>query len=363
MILLEREGQCGYHSTGRSAASFTENYGTPIVRRLAIASRAFLEHPPAGFCEHPLLSPRGMITIARADQLELLEQQFELARALVPSIGKIDVAATLDRVPILRRDYLAGAFIEPHSMELDVNGLHQGFLKAAKGKGARIVMNAGVGAVERTGERWQVATRAGSFWAPTIVNAAGAWADELAQLAGVRPLGLVPKRRTAFNVPVPPGIDIRGWPMVNDVAEAFYFKPDAGQLFVSPADATPTPPMDAYPEDIDVATGVERLERATTLQVQRVTRSWAGLRTFAPDASPVAGPDGGADGFFWLAGQGGYGIKTSPSLSRACASLIRGRRLPEDLLRLGISAAELSPDRLRRLAALDTSSHLPDLSP
>jgi D-arginine dehydrogenase len=190
-----------------------------------------------------------------------------------------------------------------------------------------------------------------------IVNAAGAWADELAELAGVRALGLVPRRRTAFNVPVPAGTDIRGWPMVNDVAEEFYFKPDAGQLFVSPADATPTRPMDAYPEDLDVAAGVERLERATTLEVERVARSWAGLRTFAPDAAPVAGADGSVDGFFWLAGQGGYGIKTSPSLSRACASLIRERRLPDDLLRLGITAFDLSPDRLRRAAAAVTNSH------
>jgi D-arginine dehydrogenase len=354
--MLERESQCGYHSTGRSAASFTENYGPLVVRRLAIASRAFLQNPPTDFCEHPLLSPRGMITIARADQLELLEQQIGLARALVSSIEKLDVAAALDRVPILRRDYLAGAFVEPHSMELDVNGLHHGFLRAAKAKGARIVVNATVDAIERAGERWRVTTRAGAFYAPTIVNAAGAWADEIARLAGILPLGLTPKRRTAFNIPVPAGVDIRGWPMVNDVAEEFYFKPDAGQLFVSPADATPTRPMDAYPDDIDVATGVERLERATTVKVARVTRSWAGLRTFAPDSAPVAGYDGSADGFFWLAGQGGYGIKTSPSLSRACASLIREQRLPEDLLQLGITAAELSPDRMRHTAALDTTS-------
>jgi D-arginine dehydrogenase len=356
VILLERESQCGYHSTGRSAASFTENYGAPIVRRLAIASRAFLQDPPTGFCEHPLLLPRGMITIARADQLGLLDQQLLLARSLVPSIEKLDLDATLDRVPILRRDYVAGAFIEPHSMELDVNGLHQGFLRAAKARGARIMVNAAVGAIERAGERWRITARGETFCAPMIVNAAGAWADELARLAGIRPLGLTPKRRTAFNIPVPAGIDIREWPMVNDVAEEFYFKPDAGQLFVSPADATPTEPMDAYPDDIDVATGVERLERATTLKVTRVTRSWAGLRTFAPDASPVVGHEGGADGFFWLAGQGGYGIKTSPSLSRACASLVRDQRLPEDLLRLGITVADLSPDRLRRTAALNTTS-------
>jgi D-arginine dehydrogenase len=167
---------------------------------------------------------------------------------------------------------------------------------------------------------------------------------------------LVPKRRTAFNIPAPADTDIRGWPLINDVDEEFYFKPDAGQLFVSPADATPSAPVDAHAEDWDVAVGVERLERATTLNVGRVSRAWAGLRTFAPDASPVVGDDGDAEGFFWLAGQGGYGIKTSPSLSRACASLIRDRRLPEDLLQLGIAASDLSPQRLHARAS--TSSFI-----
>jgi D-arginine dehydrogenase len=347
VIVLEREQQCGYHSTGRSAASFTENYGGAAVRRLAIASRPFLEAPPAGFSDHSLLAPRGMFTIARADQLELLEQQLAMAQALVPTIQRLDVADAIARVPILRPDYVAGVIVEPHSMELDVHGLHQGFLKAAKARGARIVVNAGVETIERTAERWAVATAAGTFYARTIVNAAGAWADAIAKTAGVQPLDLVPKRRTAFNIPVPSGMDIRGWPMVIDVGEEFYFKPDAGQLFVSPADATPSLPVDAYPEDLDVALGVERLERATMLNVQRVTRAWAGLRTFAYDAVPVVGSDSSAEGFFWLAGLGGYGIKTSPSLSRACASLIRDRRLPEDLARLGITASELSPERLR----------------
>ena len=347
MILLERESQCGYHSTGRSAASFTENYGGDVVRRLAMASRAFLEGPPTGFCDHPLLAPRGMITIARTDQLALLDQQLERARAFVPSITNIDVAAAITRIPVLRQEYVAGAFIEPHSKDLDVHGLHQGFLKGARTRGARIVVNAEAHTLERGRAHWSVATPAGTFCAPTLLNAAGSWADIVAQRAGVPPLGLVPKRRTAFNIPAPPGMDIRGWPMINDVAEEFYFKPDAGQLLVSPADATPSAPMDAYPLDLDVAAGVERLERATTLNVRRVSRSWAGLRTFAPDALPVVGADRGADGFFWLAGQGGYGIKTSPALSRACASLIRDRQLPQDLVRLGISAAQLSPDRLR----------------
>src|SRR6266446_946250 len=205
-------------------------------------------------------------------------------------------------------------------------------------------------------ERWFVTTPAGTFCAPTLINAAGAWADGIAERAGVRPLGLVPKRRTAFNIPAPLGMDVRGWPMVSDVAEEFYFKPDAGQLFVSPADATPSAAVDAYPEDLDVAAGVERMERATTLNVKRVSRAWAGLRTFASDASPVVGFDSSAPGFFWLAGQGGYGIKTSPSLSRACASLIRDRRLPDDLMRLGITASHLSPDRLRVPGCADAMS-------
>jgi len=347
VIVLERESQCGYHSTGRSAASFTENYGGDVVRRLAIASRTFLEAPPGDFCDHPLLSARGMITIARADQLELLERQLERARILVPSITRIDVAAAVARVPILRQDYVAGAFLEPQSRELDVNGLHQGFLRAAKARGARILVNAEVQSIERTHGRWSVATPAGTFCAPALINAAGAWADGIAERAGIRPLGLVPKRRTAFNIPAPPGMDVRGWPMINDAGEEFYFKPDAGQLLVSPGDATPSAAVDAYPEDLDVAAGVERLERVTTLNVQRVSRAWAGLRTFAADASPVAGPDDSVPGFFWLAGQGGYGIKTSPALSRACASLIRAGRLPDDLVRLGITAEQLSPGRLR----------------
>jgi D-arginine dehydrogenase len=350
VIVLEREPQCGYHSTGRSAASYTENYGGAIIRRLAIASRPFLEQPPAGFSDHPLLSPRGMITIARRDQLELLDLQLKRARLLVESIEAIDVADAIARVPILRRDYVAGAFIEPHSMDLDVHGLHQGFLREAKARGARIVVNADAHAIGRHGELWTVATPAGVFRAPLLIDAAGAWADKIALLAGARPLGLVPKRRTAFTIPAPAGMSVRDWPMVNDAAEEFYFKPDAGQLFVSPADATPSEPVDAYPDDMDVAAGVERLERATTLDVQRVSRSWAGLRTFAADAEPVVGFDGGVEGFFWLAGHGGYGIKTSPALSRACVSLIRERRLPDDLLRLGISAAELAPDRLRSAA-------------
>ncbi|MGA2190403.1 MAG: FAD-binding oxidoreductase [Steroidobacteraceae bacterium] len=361
VTVLEREPQCGYHSTGRSAASFTENYGNAVVRRLAMASRAFLESPPAGFSDHPLLSPRGLITIARADQSALLEQQLADAGALVPSIVKMEAAAAIARVPILRPEYVAGAIYEPHSKELDVSGLHQGFLRAAKSRGATLRVNAGVERIERRGGRWVVETRDAAFAAPVLVNAAGAWADSVAAMAGVTPLGLMPKRRTAFNLPAPAGMDVRGWPMVDDVGGLFYFKPDAGRLFVSPADATPSAPVDAQPDDLDVATAVERFEHATTYNVTRVMRAWAGLRTFARDASPVVGPDGAASGFIWLAGQGGYGIKTSPALSRACAAMLRGAAFPDDLTRLGLAADDLLPDRLRRAVGPGAAEPHPDL--
>lgn len=348
VVLLERESGFGHHSTGRSAASFTENYGNALIRRLAMASRPFLEQPPAGFSDHPLMADRGMITIAREDQLDLLNEELERARALVPSMRAMESAEAIARVPVLRHDYVAGAILEPDSREIDVHALHQGFLKGARTRGARLLTNAGVEAIEKADGHWLVTTPEGRFRAGTLVNAAGAWADKLAAMAGVAPVGLVPKRRTAFTIPVPDGISIAGWPLVNDVGEEFYFKPDAGRLFVSPADATPCEPMDAFAEEIDIAIGADRLEKATTISVREVSHSWAGLRTFAADGSPVVGADDRAEGFFWLAGQGGYGIKTSSALSRAAAGLIRDGRLPDDLVRLGIDAADLAPGRLRK---------------
>jgi D-arginine dehydrogenase len=356
VVLLERESHCGYHTTGRSAASFTENYGNGVIRRIVLASRSFLTEPPAGFSDYPLLSKRGMITVAREDQLDLLAQGLEAAQALVPSIVAMTPAEAIARVPVLRADYLAGAYIEPHSMDIDVNGLHQGFLRGARAQGARIVTNAGVKAIDRQGSQWRVETSTGTFLAARIVNAAGAWGDDIATMAGVRPVGLQPKRRTAFNIPAPAGVDISDWPLVNDVGAEFYFKPDAGQLFVSPADATPSAPMDAYAEDIDVAIGAERLEKATTIEVQRVSRSWAGLRTFVADGSPVVGPDDEVPDFVWLVGQGGYGIKTSPALSRVCASLIAGGGMPDDVARQGVSLADLTPHRLRRAQSTRVAS-------
>ena len=353
VIMVEREAQCGHHATGRSAASFTLAYGSSTMRRLARASRSFLVSPPSGFAEHPLLMPRGTLTIARHDQLGRLADAFEQGRALAPSLCRLTPAEALARVPVLRPEAVAGAMYEPDAMDLDVHGLHGGYLAAARRQGARILCNAGIEAIDHGPDGWIVHTPAGTVRCTILVNAAGAWADQIACMAGVRPLGLVPKKRTAFLVPLPETVDARGWPLVDDVGEDFYFKHESGQLFVSPADATPSPPGDVFADDIDVAIGAERLQEATTLTVRRVARSWAGLRTFAPDSAPVVGPEPDRPDFVWLAGQGGTGVKTAPALSRACAALMQNGDLPDHLLRTGLTAGDLLPGRLRRSLHLD----------
>jgi D-arginine dehydrogenase len=351
VVVLERENACGYHSTGRSAASFTENYGSPLIRRLAAASRRFFEGPPDGLALGPLVAPRGMVTIGHDGQLDCLAAELARGREIVPDMCEMAPAEVMRRVPILRREAVAGAVFEPRSRDIDVHATHQVFLKGLRARGGAVVTDAEVIALERRQGLWRIETRAGRFAAPIVVNAAGAWAEVVAALVGARPVGLVAKRRTAFNVDPPPGVSVGHWPLVNDVGEEFYFKPDAGRLLVSPADATPSPPVDAQPEEEDLAIGVARLEAATTLQVGRLPHKWAGLRCFVADGAPVVGWDDEVDGFYWLAGQGGYGIKTAPALARASASLIAGHGLPVDLLELGLAEQDLRPARCRTATA------------
>lgn len=351
VLLLERESQFGYHATGRSAASFTENYGTATIRKLAGASRSFFETPPEGFSEHPLVRPRGMITIARADQAEALDFELERGRRFVPSMTRIGAMEAIRLVPVLRRQYLHDAIFEPDSRDIDVHGLHQGFLKGFRRRGGQVTADCEVARIRRGAGSWTVETRDGSFAAPAIVNAGGAWADEIAGLAGLKPLGLVARRRSAFVIDPPEGMAIDAWPLVNDVGQKFYFKPDAGRLLVSPADAEPTPPSDAQPDEQEIAEGVDRLQRATSMPVRRILRKWAGLRTFAADGGPVVGEDAEGRGFFWLAGQGGYGIKTSPILSKIIASLVGAKGLPREALGRGLTEAELSPARFATATA------------
>ncbi|HXO01159.1 MAG TPA: FAD-binding oxidoreductase [Stellaceae bacterium] len=347
IILLERESQPGYHSTGRSAALFTETYGNRAIRILTGAGRAFYEAWAEGFAEHPILKPRGALMFAMPGQEAELDAAWDDLSSLDPRVRRLDAAAARAMVPVLRPDQIIGAVFEPDAMDIDVHELHQGYLRRLRQCGGRIVTDAEVLALARDAGAWTASTPAGDFAAPVVVNAAGAWADALAALAGLPPVGLVPKRRTALTIAPPAGVDSGAWPMTLDVAETFYFKPDAGRLLVSPADETPMAPCDVQPDELDIAIAIDRLMRATTIEVTRVERKWAGLRSFVADKTTVCGFDPLADGFFWLAGQGGYGIQTAEGMARCAASLIDGAGLPPEIAAKGLEAAVLSPARFR----------------
>ena len=258
-------------------------------------------------------------------------------------------------MPALRPDYVAGAVFDPSAMDLDVAAIHQAYLKGFRARGGQLITDAEVVRIAGEVAPWTVETRAGAFEAAVLVDAAGGWADQLAALAGVAPIGLVAKRRTAFLFEPSAPVE-RAWPAVIDADEQFYFKPESGLLLGSPADATPIPPCDVQPEELDVALAVDRIERAARFRVLRVPRRWAGLRTFAPDQTPVVGMEEAVPGFFWLAGQGGYGIQTAPALARAAASLLVDGVLPDDLLGLGLIAEDLLPLRFRLRSPAATKS-------
>ena len=346
VVVLEQEDVPGYHTTGRSAAMYMETYGGPLSRGLSLAGRGFFEAPPAGFADAPLLSPRPVLHVGRADQIDALDRFYEESRRLAPTLARLDAAGALGRAPMLRADYVAGAVLEPGADEIDVAALHQGFLRGLRARGGTLATAAEATALARAGGLWQAETAAGAYAAPVLVNAAGAWCDVVAALAGVAPIGLQPKRRTAFVFDGPAG-DGGDWPMVADIGDTFYFKPEAGRILGSPADEIPSAPGDAYPEELDIATGADRIMRATTLDIRHIRNKWAGLRSFVGDRDPVAGFDDAADGFFWLAGQGGAGIMTAPALGAVTAALATGEPVPEAAAARGISAARLGPSRLR----------------
>jgi D-arginine dehydrogenase len=347
VILLERETQPGYHSTGRSAALFSETYGNRAIRILTRASRRFFETRADGLAEHAILSPRGALLYAMPGQMPALEALWAELAPLDPTIRRLGRAETGALVPALRSERVEAAIFEPGAMDIDVHELHQAYLRLLRRRGGRVVTDAEVAAMAYRGA-WTATTPAGDFTAPVIVNAAGAWADEIAALADLPPVGLVPKRRTALIVAPPPGRDIRAWPLAIDVGESVYFKPDAGRLLVSPADETAVLPCDVQPEEMDVALAIDRLMQATTITVRQVERKWAGLRSFVADKTPVVGFDPLAEGFFWLAGQGGYGIQTAEGMALCAASLVGEGRLPGVVTGLGLDTAALSAARFRR---------------
>ena len=345
VVVLERESHPGLHSTGRSAALFSEIYGGEAVRALSRGSREFFYSPPEGFVSAPIVRQRSTLHIATAEQRSQLDA-FATLPDIAPAIRRLDGAAARVLCPILRDGYVVSAALETASADLDVNGLHQGWLRKLRAHGGRLLVNAEVNTLEHTGSAWKIVTPGHIFQADVVINAAGAWADVLARRAGVREIGLQPRRRTALIVDVPAGMNVDTWPMVIDIDEQFYFKPDAGALLLSPADETPSEPCDAWPDDWDVAVAVDRVQNATTLEVERVRRSWAGLRSFVSDREPVVGFAPDAPGFFWLAGQGGYGIQTAPAMATLAAALVCRMAVPAHLVRFGLDASSVHPARL-----------------
>lgn len=346
VIVVEQEDRHGHHTTGRSAAIYIESYGAEPLRKLTAASRAFFDNPEPGFADYPLLTPRGSMTIAGPERLAALAEFAEGLTASGTEFRELSGEQARALVPVLKPRACAAAVLEPNASDIDANGLHMGFLKLARARGAEFRLDARLERLERAGAGWRVGLANGEvIEARVVVNAAGAWADRVAALAGARPLGLTPLRRTIVLLDPPPGLPIAAWPAVVDVDEDFYFKPEAGLILASPADETPSEPVDAAPEELDIAICVDRVQTACDLPVRRVARAWAGLRTFAPDRVPVFGYDPQVAGFFWFAGQGGYGMQTAPAAARLGAALALGRGMPSDLADRGLTEAELSPGR------------------
>ncbi len=343
-LVLEQESALGYHATGRSAAVVALFYGAPPVRALTQASLpTLLEAEVDG---HRLAHRKGMLMIELPGQEGALDAFLEDPMRCGQAC-EVTPEEACARVPILLRNAVVRACWEPDLWALDADGLLQWYRRRARTAGAEFRLSAEVSALVRKGERWEVTAGGVTELAGTVVNAAGAWADTIATRAGLQPLGLQPKRRTALTVPAPTGHSVQGWPAVIDMRETRYFKPDAGALMLSLADETDSPPCDAWAEDEDVATAVDRVQQMADLPVERLIATWAGLRTFAPDRVPVVGWANDAERFLWLAGQGGYGLQTAPAMAQLAAATVLGRPLPRALVEAGVEAAQFSPARFR----------------
>ncbi|NJS39957.1 MAG: FAD-binding oxidoreductase [Rhodobacteraceae bacterium] len=330
VILLEAEEALAHHASGRSAALYEPRYGAPPVVGLSMASGDYFRSVPG------VLGPRGLMLVGKAGGEDAFEQDL-----VAMAFDRISVAEARAIVPILNPELVVEAGYAAHAEDVDTDLLIQGFAREAKGRGARIMTKARVGAIAKDGAGWRVTSAAGEFTARMLVNAAGAWVDQIAALAGVQPLGFTPYRRSMARIPAPGGLDVSRWPMLFGPGEDWYAKPDAGALIVSPAEEHLMEPHDAWADDMVLAEGLARYEEMVTEPVTRLLASWAGLRTFSPDRSLVIGADVREPAFFWLAGQGGYGFQTCPAASQLAADLIGGRapEIGADL------AAALSPAR------------------
>jgi D-arginine dehydrogenase len=348
VLLIEREPGFGYHSTGRSAAEWTAAHCSGVKRALVLFGEPFFASPPGGFATVPLLRRRGNLLFSPPGGEAAGDAFFAEVSPRTPKLQAISVGEALEIVPFLRPEVLARCYYEPDNAEIDVDALHQGFLRGIRRRGSLTRSGIEFTAAERVADVWQVRLGAETVETPLIVNAAGAWADLVAARAGVRPLPIEPRRRTALTFD--PGFDVRKVPPVDELASGFYFKASGNALMVCAGDATPSPPCDAQPEDLDIAIAVDYFERYTTLEIRRLTARWAGLRNFVHDEQPVAGFATDTSGFFWLTGQGGAGIMTSPGLGQVAAALLQGRGLPARATEFGVTPDALSPRRLAAIA-------------
>nr|WP_296765856.1 FAD-binding oxidoreductase [Rhodococcus sp. (in: high G+C Gram-positive bacteria)] len=345
VCLLEQEATLAFHTTGRSAALFLETYGNAAIRALTTSSRQFLLDPPDGF-DRELVSPRSLLQFAGLGRGEALESLFDQVRVHTPDARIVSPAEARSLFPLLREDRIDLAMFEPGSKEVDVHALHQGYVRGLKRRGGSIETDSDVVSLDRRDGVWEVKTGDGVVrTAQVVVDAAGAWADSVAELAGAARSGLQALRRSVFMVGMPEGIDSSGLPTLSDIDESFYLKPEGHQLLCSPADETPTPPSDARPDELEIARAFDAIHETTYLTTRHVRSSWAGLRSFVPDRTPVVGFDPTVDGFFWCAGQGGYGIQTCAALARVGAALVRDAPIPSDVLGRGLDVADLAPGR------------------
>lgn len=345
VCLLEMESTLAFHTTGRSAASYLETYGHTEVRAFTTGSRAFFENPPEHF-DGPLLSPRPLLQFARHGRGPALRELHAEVLERVPEARLLSPADAVEVYPMLRPDQVELGLLEPGAMEIDVHGLHQGYVRGLKRRGGAIVKSGKVVTMDQSHGTWTITTADGvQRTATTVVNAAGAWGDGIAALAGARSVGLAALLRSIFMVRSPDPEATKHLPILAEIDSAFYIKPEGDQLLCSPAEETPTAPGDVRADQLEVARAIETIGETTTFQPKSVTSTWAGLRTFAADRNLVLGPEPELPGFFWYVGQGGFGIQTAPAASRVAASVLRGEEVPADVVERGLDVSKLSPSR------------------
>lgn len=345
VTLLEKEPSLAYHTSGRSAAMLVENYGSAGARPLVRAARPFLETPPEGAVDAPLLSSRNILWVCPPSGLGDLESMAATGRANGANARLLDPVEVTELAPIMRPGWLGGGLLEESGADIDVAGLHQAYVRIARRHDAGIRTSSPVEAIKRDGSGWKVVTGGEEITCGALINAAGAWGDVIARMADVQPIGLQPMRRTAFMVPG--RTDSASWPMIVEGNENWYVKPDGVQFLCSLAEEVPSEPMDARPRIEDVALAIERINEATNLEIRTVNSQWTGLRTFAPDRDLVIGEDPTASGFHWLVGQGGIGIQTSPAYGAMLAAEVLDAPLPTSLVEAGVDPAHTDPARFR----------------